>query len=493
MPIDFGASIGEGIKAAAKTEAKTKAVADVIEKKVPQKGTTLTAADYAKAANYAATDTTPVNDAYMGQAAKDSASGIAIAKKNLEIAKKSGKKSDIALAQAQLDTASKFGSTLNDVLKSMGFDPTTGMSTGGTGALAGNRSDADYVASGSSGTSSTGKHYIDGKPATDEEWATFLKPTGGGGGGNAPAATTTPAAGETSIDLLKSVLKGMGFNPTIIDSSTSFLTNLITEGLNYDNAVQIFLNAKEYTLKDGTKIESPFYKEYGYLNEGLVNPKTSSEIYNAVEGYKGIVDKYQLSQKFIDPNALKKYIQNNVTVADLDERANMARLKAVSADTAQINGLIKLGYISSAKDLTDFYLDPTIGKNQLEQNRITGAFTAEAIRRAQSGITVDAERYKQLGAELTAKGLSETQAAQVASQGFENIAMDFQTVLKNEQIYGGANALTPEEIQKQLEAEQFQGMQSEARRKRAEQAQRAFQASAGTGRYSTSSSSTGAF
>lgn len=300
-----------------------------------------------------------------------------------------------------------------------------------------------------------------------------------------PPELKADSTSSSSTDILKAILKGMGFNSKIIDASTTFLESLLTDGLDYDNAVSVFLNAKEYTTKNGNKMESPFYTEYGYLNEGLVNPKTAAELYNAVEGYKGIVDKYSLNKKFIASESLKAYVKNNVTVADLDERANTARLKAISADTGQVNALIKLGYISAPDQLTDFYLNPNIGKETLEQNRITGAFTAEAIRRANAGIEVDKERFTRYGAMLTEKGLTESQAGQVAGQAFETISQQLQPLTAYSQMYektGGTqetNAQLAGTIQQELESEQLLGMASQRRKRLSEQATLAFQAKPG--------------
>jgi hypothetical protein len=459
---------------------KAKNIQKAVEKKVPQNKTTLTKKDYAKAAKYAATNKTKVDDTYMGNAAKKSAAGLEQAKKNLEAAKKSGNKSKIALAKGQLDTATTLNTALSDILKRMGFDTVTGTSTTASiGPFSGNRSDADYVATGGTGTSSSGKNYIDGVEASDEEWQTFLKGNKKEDEEEEEDTSLENAGGETSIDVLKSVLKGMGFNSKIIESSSSYLSDLLKDGITYDNAVQLFLNSKDYTLKDGKKIESPFYKEYGYLNEGLVDTKTAAELYNAVEGYKGIVDKYQLSNKYLEVDSLKKYVKNNVTVADLDERANMARLKAVSADTNQVNALIKLGFIGSAKDLTDFYLDPAIGKNQLEQNRVTGAFTAEALRRASSGIEFDKERFTQYGAMLAEKNISEAQASQIAGQAFETIGEQLNATTMLSGIYERGNAATSGTIQKELESEQLLGMASERRKRLKTLGESAFQGSSG--------------
>jgi hypothetical protein len=301
--------------------------------------------------------------------------------------------------------------------------------------------------------------------------------------------TLTTGAPTTNIDVLKAALKGMGFSSTIVESSTSFLNGLIRDGLDYDNATEIFLNSKEYTLKNGQKITSPFYTEYGYLNEGLTVPKTANELFNTVEGFKGVVDKYKLSSKYLTQDALKSYVKNDVTVADLAERAGTAQLRALEADPFQVNALIKQGFISSAADLADFYLDPKIGKEQLELNRQTGVFTAEALRRSKSGISTSAAQlsgFKQLTATLAAKGYSEAQIAQLAGTGFENISETLMPTTQLAQIYekaGGtveSNAALTESIQSGLLQEEFMGTASERRKRLSEQNVRAFQGSAGT-------------
>ena len=300
----------------------------------------------------------------------------------------------------------------------------------------------------------------------------------------------------TNLQILKASLRGLGFSAAIIDSSTVFLDSLLKEGLDYDNATEIFLNNKEYTLKDGKKITSPFYTEYGYLNEGLVVPKSANELFNTVEGFKGVVDKYKLSSKYLTQDSLKSYVKNDVTVKDLSERAATAQLRAVEAGQFQVNALIKLGYISSATDLTDFYMDAKIGKEQLELNRQSGVFTAEALRRAKSGVSTSAEQlagFKQLTATLAAKGYNEAQISQLAAQGFENIAGEINPMTKFGQIYdkaGGtveSNTTLTEGLQKELLAEEFQGTASERRKRYTELEQRAFQGESGRlgGRQST--------
>jgi len=304
--------------------------------------------------------------------------------------------------------------------------------------------------------------------------------TGGASTGAGSITETAKGTPSTSVDVLKALLRSQGFSSNMLDSSTSYLNSLLKENIDYDNAVAIFLNTKEYTLKNGTKLTSPFYSEYGYLNEGLATPKEASELFNAVEGYKGIKQKYGLSDKFLSTESLKNYVKNNVTVLDLDERANTARLAAIQADPAKTDALIKLGYIATKEGLQDFYLDSKIGKEQLEINRNTGAFVAEAIRRSKTGISTSPgqiEGMKALAASLTEKGYTEAQISQLASTGFEEIGKTLEPLTKLEGIYG-VN-VDQEAIQKQLQAEEFQGTASELRKRRKEQEELAFKKKSG--------------
>lgn len=311
--------------------------------------------------------------------------------------------------------------------------------------------------------------------------------TGGTGTGSGTTTTSTTATTpSTSVDVLKALLKSQGFSSKIVDSSSSYLNSLLKENLDYDNAIEIFLNTKDYTLKNGTKITSPFYTEYGYLNEGLAKPKTAGEIFNAVEGYKALQVKYGFSEKYISTDSIKEYVKNNVSVEDIDKRANAARLAGITADASKTAALMKLGYIKEPAGLQDFFMDSKIGQEQFESNRNTGAFVAEAIRRGniQVGETQLAD-FKKIAAEMTAKGYTEAQIAQLASTGFENISQAVNPLVKYAGIYekvGGtekSNQALTESIQQSLVAEEFSGTASERRKRLTEQNTKAFQGTAG--------------
>ena len=303
------------------------------------------------------------------------------------------------------------------------------------------------------------------------------------GNGNTGDGNTGSTGGlTTNLDVLKSVLRGLGFNSSIVDSSSSFLLALLKDGLDYDNATQVFLNAKDYTTKDGKKLDSPFYAEYGYLNEGLVKPKSAAELYNAVEGYKEVAANYNLNSKFLSKDYLKNYVKNNVSVAAFSERANLARLKSVNADPAYLDSLRRFGYISSAADLTDFFLDPEVGQETMNQRRASVAFGAEAIKRAKQGVQFSTERFNQIVSGLLSKGISPEGVEVTAAEGFANIAETLMPMGKLASIYDRlpSGEVATSAMQAELEAEQFTGLASQRRKRLGELETRAFQATSGT-------------
>jgi hypothetical protein len=347
------------------------------------------------------------------------------------------------------------------------------------------------------GEAPAGFHYTWMPSVSGGAWKLYKDATSGvtGSSSNVSSGTGTEGTGNTaagtpstSVDVLKALLKGQGFSSTIVDSSATYLNSLLKDNLDYDNAIEVFLNTKDYTLKNGTKVTSPFYTAYGYLNEGLTTSKTASELFNAVEGYKGLQAKYGFSDKYLSTDSLKGYVKNNVTVADLDERANTARLAGITTDKAKTDAFIQLGYISDAAGLQDFYMDSKLGKEQMESNRNTGAFVAEAIRRSSTGIAVGQTQladFKKIAADLTAKGYTEAQISAAAATGFQNIGQDLGQTTALAGIYekaGGTvetNAALQSSIQSELTQEEFMNMASARRKKLEEQNKKAFSGESG--------------
>lgn len=307
-----------------------------------------------------------------------------------------------------------------------------------------------------------------------------------------PADQTPKTTGfEKTWLILRAKLIAAGLPVKTVDRSVDYFRTIISEGsfsgdTEINDVVDQYLYIPEYTAKNGTKLKSPYYEDFGSFNDNLKVPKKPSELVPLVLGYEKLVDKYSVSEKFKNRDSIQKYLQNDTSVAELDERMNAARLRGLNADPNYLKTLQDLGYISSGTDLTDFFLDPAIGKLQLESRRQTAAFATEAVRRSSAGITLDTASAQSNAARLTALGYSEAQVASLAGTGYENIAEQLNPTTALSGMYEktgeSASALAPV-IQKELEAEQFLGMASQRRKKLAEQNIRAFQGQSGISRY----------
>jgi hypothetical protein len=298
-------------------------------------------------------------------------------------------------------------------------------------------------------------------------------------------ATTTQA-------IIKNKLAELQIPSTLIDSSTTFITSLVNDGLDVLSAVDVYYNNKSWTAKDGSVLNSPFYAEYTYLQESAPktgNPPTPLELMQFKLGVQNLVTQYGRSKLFSEDIALKNYISNNVRLTDLDARFAEAGVASVSADPMKVATLKKLGYITDTQDVADFLLDPKIGQQQFEINRNTAAFAQQALKRAGSGISFDAERMKQLAATAGVTQGTAAGAENVGSIGYETIALQLNPLTKIESIYGKPTDATGKnltdvqvrsQLQTELEAEQFQGTASERRKRRIEEEQLAYQRKSGT-------------
>lgn len=304
--------------------------------------------------------------------------------------------------------------------------------------------------------------------------------------------TTNPNNATTARDILRQALLETGMPADVAEASLTFVQSLIDDGITQADAIHHLYNFKDFTTKAGAKLTSPFYAKYTSLGEGLTGAERKSplELMQFSLTAEKLVKNYGFSDKFASYDSLKKYVQNNVSATDLEPRMQAAVLKTTEADPTYVAALQKLGYISGAQDLADFFLDPNIGQQQLEVNRTAAAFAQANLQRSGAGLTLDPTQIKRISAQYV--GMGDTKALATAAQGYETIgqtlAPEYQLATMYEQPRG--TILTKEQqvelkksMQAQLENEQFMGMglASQERKKRlAEQAANAFQAQSGT-------------
>lgn len=288
---------------------------------------------------------------------------------------------------------------------------------------------------------------------------------GGGGGGGSTSATTARA-------LLEAALRAEGIPDDIIQSSVSFLEALDNDGIDdVTDMVSIYFNNKDYTTKGGNKLVSPFYQKYTSLGEGLINPATGrpytgKEMFAWRTGIEQKVGQYNLSAAFKTDDVLKKLAKSGRSVASFEELAQTAILAETEADPYKVAALRKMGYLGADKGLRDFYLNPEIGQQQLEENRRTGAIATEALRYANKGILFDEARIKQIGAAYG--NITEADAQQKASALYQTVGESLQPTVALAGIYERPTQTTGQmtgDIQKELENETLYAMPSERRKR----------------------------
>lgn len=310
----------------------------------------------------------------------------------------------------------------------------------------------------------------------------------GGPGWNPISSNNNNNTGTTTARaLLEAALRAEGIPEDMIQSSVAFLEALDNDGIDdVADMVSIYFNNKDYTTKGGTKLNSPFYQRYTSLAEGVTNPATGrpytgKEMFAWRTGIEQKVSQYNLSDAFKTDDVLKKLVKAGRSVASFEELAQTAILAETEADPYKVAALRKMGYLGTDKGLRDFYLNPEIGQQQLEENRRTGAIATEALRYAEKGILFDEARIKQIGAAYG--NITESAAQQKANALYQTVGDSLQPTVTLAGIYERPTKTTGEmtgDIQKELENETLYSMASERRKRLAGLNIAEFQGQSGT-------------
>lgn len=317
--------------------------------------------------------------------------------------------------------------------------------------------------------------------------------------------TTTPVLANkptTAREILLQALLETGMPVDVAEASINFVQSVMDDGMTQDNAIKTLYNFKEFTTKAGIKLTSPFYARYTSLGEGLTGAERKSplELMQFALTTEKLVKNYGFSDKFYSYDSLKKYVQNNVSATDLEPRMKAAILKTTEADPTYVAALQKMGYISGAQDLADFFLDPNIGKQQLETNLTAADFAQANLQRASYGVIFNPNRIKAISAQYAGMG---SQGLAYAKEGYDTIAQTLMPEYQLSTMYEAPRGtiLSKEQqaelkstLQTELENEQFmgQGLASQERKKKLfERAINEFQSQSGVyGGRSTSYSRT---
>jgi len=269
--------------------------------------------------------------------------------------------------------------------------------TGSSGGFSGNRTDASYIAEGRSGTSNTGKNYINGVLATPEEWATFL---GGGSGGSGGSVS---GSSQSLLEAQKQADRKSAYDILMEEFTRYGLGSLVEplKGLVMDN-----VSPSEFSLRlqQTDAYKKRFSANADRIAKGLTALKPAE--YLAMEdSYQNIMRNYGLPASYYTKDSLgtqagfNQLLANDVSAVELEDRVMTAQNRVVNANPEVYKALKAFYPDITNGDILAYTLDPTkaldaikrkvtaaeIGGAALAQGLTTEAVAAENL--ARYGIT----------------------------------------------------------------------------------------------------------
>jgi hypothetical protein len=279
-------------------------------------------------------------------------------------------------------------------------------STDSGGGLSGNRTDASYIAEGRSGTSNTGKNYINGKLATAEEWATFL---GGGGGGTGGTGSSGSGSSQSLLESQKQADRKSAYD-ILMEEFTRYGLGALVEplkGLVMDN-----VSPSEFSLRlqQTDAYKKRFSANADRIAKGLTALKPAE--YLAMEdSYQNIMRNYGLPASYYTKDSLgtqagfNQLIANDVSATELEDRVMTAQNRVVNANPEVYKALKSFYPDITNGDILAYTLDPTKALDAIKR-KVTAAEIGGAALAA--GLTTEA-----VAAENLARyGITKQQAEQ---------------------------------------------------------------------------------
>lgn len=272
------------------------------------------------------------------------------------------------------------------------------------------------------------------------------------------------ATKKAAIDLLKETIKSyftMSGDDLFVDQLSKIIDQYSKEG--YDAAtISVMLPQTE-------PYQTRFAGNKARLAAGL-SAYSPAEYLQAELEYNEVLRRYDLEELATREN-FGAFISNLVSPAEVIDRVVNVYDRIRNADTILKNELETVKELSqgsiSEKDFAKALLTGETGANELKRKIATAEIAAEArVRNLGVG---SAQQLQQLGV-----------TREQARAGFEQIALTQPRLTQLEEIY---TKTTPDAsgLQQELEREQFQGLQSQRRRRLAEQETASFMGQSGTG------------
>jgi hypothetical protein len=272
-----------------------------------------------------------------------------------------------------------------------------GSGGGGTGPFAGNSSDSSYVSRGASGTSNTGKNYINGKLATPEEWSKFLYGDQKGGGATATGTGTGTGTADadarekrqSAFDLLK-----LQFDEYGLGALVEPLRGLIQEGI----------SPSEFAVR--LRQTDPYKKRFAAnaarVSSGL-RALSEAEYINLEDGYQTIMRNYGLPASYYAKGDLgrqegfEKFIAGDVSTTELEDRIMTAQNRVINAAPEVMTALKQFYPDIKNGEILAYTLDPTKGLADIKKKVLAAEIGGAAIGAGLGAAATRAEELARYG------------------------------------------------------------------------------------------------
>ena len=299
---------------------------------------------------------------------------------------------------------------LTDLTKSLGdLAGLVGkMGTGGTGGASGYRSDAEYAGTDISGTSSTGKHYVNGKEVNSQEWNAFLNEGSGGGTGGVGATNLDPykaqqqADRQSAYDLLMAEFTKYGLG-SLVEPLKGFI-------INGASPAELTLR-----LQETDAYKKRFAANADRIAKGLaaLNP---AEYIAMEDQYQNIMRNYGLPSSYYSKDAIgtqagfQQLLANDVSATELEDRVLTAQQRVNNANP-EVTKALKAFYPDITNgDILAYALDPTKALDMIKRKVTAAEIGGAALAQGLSTSAQSAE-------DLARYGVNKQQA----EQGYQTI------------------------------------------------------------------------
>jgi hypothetical protein len=281
--------------------------------------------------------------------------------------------------------------------------------------LSGNSSDKDYLGSDRSGTSNTGKNYINGVLASPDEWATFLYGDNKGVGGQ-DAAEALRLKQERDILEAEKLANRKSAYDILNEEFTRYGLGSLIEPLKGLITEDVSPSEFSIRLRNSPAYQQRFSANAKRIAAGLV-ALSPAEYIQLEDQYQGIMRNYGLPATYYTKDAMgtqsgfNELLAGDVSATELEERLIAAQDRVLKSNPEVLSALKTFYPGIGNGDILAYSLDPKNALKDIQRKvaaaEIGGAALAQGLATSAAGAE-----------ELAGFGVTKLQA----QQGFADVA-----------------------------------------------------------------------